>query len=394
MGNAYSWIRAIAWAKEHWYHAAVTASIMGSTGSFAAGMACGIFRKCDSDPCGTPVKTSIFDKPACNYWEHGGDNMIPMKRRDGGGSPLGTTVTVINGMKGWGRLSQGGYDHDEVPGVTIYNSNNVDQGGALDLFGEEELSGTIPGNTLPDWIYITNAGGAPICIAGVRLTAPDGSEITMTGNLGRICGADHYESALTVLPNAEGKSASCVWIDRHGSNGLRLPGLSFNLQNDDEDLEFYNITSVEDLCRAPFIMLQEDQPRLSRRQLVVPNVSRNDSSTPANLDFNSALVKSNLDLSSAVQMCQGSSTKGPHFVSLSEGIYCDMSTRELYPVCNSGAGRSGEICFDSDLDELVERDGGEDDPFSRRRLVRRAQGSQSPRRVRVLKKFQYVDTWN
>ncbi|OAL37890.1 hypothetical protein AYO20_02723 [Fonsecaea nubica] len=397
MGTAYSWIRAVAWAKGHWYHAATTASVLGLTGSFSVGMACGIFRKCDSDPCGTPMNKDFFDKPACNYWEHGGDNMLPMRKRDSSG----TTVTVINGMKRWGRSNQGDYGHDEVPGVTIYSSNNVGEGGgALDVFGEEEeLAVTVPGTTVPDWIYITNAGEMPLCMAGVRLTAPDGSEITMTGNLGRICGADHYESALTVLPNAQGKAASCVWIDRQGSNGIRLPGISFNLQTDEKDLDFYTITSVEDLCRAPFIMLQDDQPSspLSRRQLIAPTFSRDDSITP-NLDFDSALVKSSLNLSSAVQMCQSESAKGPHFVSLSEGVYCDMFTRELYPVCQNGIGgrEEREICFDPEQDELVERDRDEDGLPSRprRRFVERDQGSSRPRRVKVLKTFRHVDTWN
>ncbi|OAP57725.1 hypothetical protein AYL99_08463 [Fonsecaea erecta] len=394
MGNVSSWLRVGSWVKAHWVAPTVVGGILGVSGSFSVAIVCGTFRKCDHNPCGTPVKTSMFDKPACDYWEHGGDDMLPLRRRAGGGSSPGTTVTVINGMEGWGRLNQETYGYDEVPGVTIYNSNSIEEGVGMGQFGEGEQSVTIPGDKLPDWIFITNTGEAPICIAGIRVTAPDGSGITMTGNLGRVCGADHYESAVTVLPNGEGKAAACVWIDRHRSNGIRLPGISFNLQIvDDEDPEFYNITSMQDLCLNPFIMMQDDQPSLSRRQLVLPSVSGNDSPS-ANLDFDSALVKSNLDLSSAVQMCQGTYTKGPHFVSLSEGVYCDMSTRELYPVCKEGAGRDGEICFDTEQDELVERNGEEDDPSSQTGLVKRDQGSQRPGRVRILKKFRYVDSWN
>ncbi|KIX99332.1 uncharacterized protein Z520_04908 [Fonsecaea multimorphosa CBS 102226] len=356
-------------------------------------MACGTFRACDQDPCGLPVKKSFFDEPACDYWEHGGDSMVPTRKR----ALRGTTVTVINGMKGWGGLNQTGYSYDEIPGVTIHSSNDIEDAEGFSSFGEGTLRVTIPGDKLPDRIGITNAGEAPICIAGVHLTAPDGSQITMTGNLGRLCGADHYESASEVLPNAEGKPAACVWVDRHGSNGIRLPGIAFDLQNyDSEDgpgPEFYNITSVQDLCKAPFIALGDDQPALSRRQLVMPNVARDDSSV-ASLNFDSALVKSNLDLSSAVQMCRGEFTKGPHFVSLSEGLYCDMSTRQLYPVCKDDAGHDGETCFDVEQNELVERDSGEDDPASRTRLVERYPESQNAGRVKVLKTFRYVDTWH
>ncbi|EXJ69736.1 uncharacterized protein A1O5_06807 [Cladophialophora psammophila CBS 110553] len=384
MGNAYSWIRAIAWAKEHWYHAAVTGSVVGLTGSFSAAMACGVFRACDDDPCGTPNKKSPFGKPACDMWEHGGEDMLPLRRRDGGG----TTVTVINGMRGFGY----DYDYGEVPGVSIYNGNNVD-GEVLHLLdkGEDELTITIPGSSLPDWIYITNAGKAPMCIAGVRLTAPDGSEITMTGNLGRICGADYYESAVTVIANAEGKAASCVWIDRHKSNGLRLAGISFNLQTDEQELESSNLTSVEDLCRIPFIMLQDAQPALSRRQLIIPtlNVTYTDVTAEFERSFDMALVKSNLDLSSAVRMCEAEHTKGPHFVSLAEGLYCDTTTRRLYRVCDH-RHRQG-ICFDTDRDELVQI-GGDGSPFQFENVVRDL-SSQTPGRVKVLKTFRHVDVW-
>lgn len=59
---------------------------------------------------------------------------------------------------------------------------------------------------------------------------------------------------------------------------------------------------------------------------------------------------------SAVRLCHSKSSRGSDFASTNEGLFCDMETKILYPLCG------GEIqagCFDLQADELQlrKRDG-------------------------------------
>lgn len=274
-------------------------------------------------------------------------------------------ITVVDGM--------GSYASMDMPTVAIYGSNNLTSNL---LEGEQAIVTASGGHVFADGrpphrIFITNAGTAPICIAGVSFNQANGSSLMVSGNLGRLCGADNYESRISVLRSPHDLAPACVWVDRHGSNGIRLPGLGFDL--DTEVHQDYNITSVEDLCKPPFMTLEHrsEEEMAERRQLVAPT-------------FASQLIKSNMtDSGAAVRLCEGKFTKGPDFVSSSEKLYCEMETRQLYPFCEETLWG---ICFDDGLDELVEREGAQ--KHGDGGVVKKSAT------ITVLKSFEQVDIWN
>jgi hypothetical protein len=61
------------------------------------------------------------------------------------------------------------------------------------------------------------------------------------------------------------------------------------------------------------------------------------------MKFEGVLVKSHDVTQSAVEVCQSTGSVGPDFFSEHEQMFCDMTTRELYPACNATVQTE---CFD------------------------------------------------
>lgn len=55
---------------------------------------------------------------------------------------------------------------------------------------------------------------------------------------------------------------------------------------------------------------------------------------------------------SAVELCESQTSRGSDFVSKPEGMFCDMETKTLHPLCGS---RMDGDCFDLDSRELQSR---------------------------------------
>lgn len=45
----------------------------------------------------------------------------------------------------------------------------------------------------------------------------------------------------------------------------------------------------------------------------------------------------------ATELCESPTSRGPDFVSLTEGVYCDMATSDVLPLCSEVVK---EHCFD------------------------------------------------
>lgn len=65
---------------------------------------------------------------------------------------------------------------------------------------------------------------------------------------------------------------------------------------------------------------------------------------------------SSLNNQNATTLCQDEDSYGPDFVSLQEGVYCNMETRETLPLCTDSPA-PGE-CFDVDTASHIMHDGG------------------------------------
>ena len=63
------------------------------------------------------------------------------------------------------------------------------------------------------------------------------------------------------------------------------------------------------------------------------------------------LVASPHESHSAQQLCESETSHGPDFVSHKEGVFCDMETRALWPLCNSNG--VDDACYHWDTHSLV-----------------------------------------
>ena len=57
------------------------------------------------------------------------------------------------------------------------------------------------------------------------------------------------------------------------------------------------------------------------------------------------LVVSNLESHSATELCESGTSNGPDFVSMAEGLFCDMSEKQVWPLCSD---TTAGYCFDMD----------------------------------------------
>lgn len=81
-------------------------------------------------------------------------------------------------------------------------------------------------------------------------------------------------------------------------------------------------------------------------------------------------------LQSAVALCDSPSSRGSDFLSVDEGLFCDMDTKTLYPLCTSNNTLG---CFDLEADKLqLRRRGG-------------AKLQQRSKSVKQYKKISYAD---
>jgi hypothetical protein len=72
------------------------------------------------------------------------------------------------------------------------------------------------------------------------------------------------------------------------------------------------------------------------------------------------LVISHLQDHSAQEVCNMTSSWGPDFVSIPEGLHCDMCTRELSRLCSpDGDNQEGEDCFNVDKRRLKRSSAGQ-----------------------------------
>lgn len=53
---------------------------------------------------------------------------------------------------------------------------------------------------------------------------------------------------------------------------------------------------------------------------------------------------------SAIELCNSPMSRGADFVSTAEGLFCDMDTKTLYPICSAGVAADLD-CFDIDSKE-------------------------------------------
>ncbi|ELQ36304.1 hypothetical protein M0657_001589 [Pyricularia oryzae] len=210
-----------------------------------------------------------------------------------------------------------------------------------------------------------------VCIAYITQTLATGERYSWTGQWARTCSKPWYYSGV-VFDGYD--DLACTWISLHhiddkSVSGIQLhihefkytesnnksidyfcagnPTMKFYTESDPTEIDRWETRRPEDLNSTRGIVHVPGQPQDDRRRSVRPS----DRSCPRSLHA-SRLIKSRRG-QSASMLCADPASRGPDFVSYSEGLYCNMETREVLPLCDGAAGRVTG-CFD-DGGNIVKR---------------------------------------
>ena len=320
--------------------------------------------------------------------------------------PTNTRVRVYAGLSGNPQESTSG----NIPGVALWASSGVfigkemgvynyvvDDGKFIDL----EVKGK---KDTTSYMSVDAFGKDGLCVAAVAVTSPTSERAGWFGDIGVKCGAPWYPSNL-VIPGSDPEARpACVWIDQDNSNNHPHTGITIHLPsfrgvglaqqyNDNLDtmckslprFSMWKSRSVH--MTLPVykggIAFNADGSDSNIDAILSPNMMQSETTAPndptgtklgvadgasalqpgpvvqlgpskRNVRFQQPLhdhlVVSNITSHSAKDLCGSSTSAGPDFVSLVESLFCDMSSKILWPICH---GSSYETCFD--LDDQVLR---------------------------------------
>ena len=251
-----------------------------------------------------------------------------------------------------------------------------------------EHSQTVPqfSNAQPTYVMLSMMERDAICISYISLTWPNGVNYMFFGDIGAQCGADWYHSDLIV--SADGYMPKCIWLDQDHTNGLHFQGMGMHIT------DFYATPERVDEYKNIQDALCKSTPRFQMYPDILPDqwhsfylpplkYSKNHTDTNYNRVINakgqnlgyqppfkrslggskaprkikrnanpqpSHLIVSKFGDHSAVELCGSEQSFGPDFVSVAEGIFCDMSTKTAWPLCDAGTVRD---CFDLNTKQMV-----------------------------------------
>ncbi|KAB5539382.1 hypothetical protein GE09DRAFT_1290494 [Coniochaeta sp. 2T2.1] len=230
--------------------------------------------------------------------------------------------------------------------VRLYNVNGalIGSGGGTDGSigsGDFAVHQSVANQALTAEFY---ANDDAACIATISATLHDDTKWGWTGDWGKICGLDWYYSGIA-MQGTEGtnktNSPLCTWIDRDHSDdikaaviGITWPG--FVHRGDDAPLS----GDGRDRCGNQFRAWDADggAPLVGAAARSRPRKQKR-----SQFPGDDRLVISSQAGHNATELCQHENSFGPDFVSLPEGAYCNMATKEILPLC--GAGVTAR-CFD------------------------------------------------
>ncbi|KAJ2987614.1 hypothetical protein NUW58_g4406 [Xylaria curta] len=177
-----------------------------------------------------------------------------------------------------------------------------------------------------------------LCVAYITATMEDGTQWGWTGDWGYTCGLNWFPSG-THLQNSAGDddiTPRCTWIDGDHSNGIKAAVIGISWPS------FYGKPEGDGKDKCGSSMRAWDEPGgtqilsasgIATRQLGPRQSQRSDD----------RLVVSHIPSHSAIEVCESETSWGPDFVSMAEGLYCNMETHEVLPLCSNSLTKG---CFE------------------------------------------------
>ncbi|OCK80312.1 hypothetical protein K432DRAFT_416785 [Lepidopterella palustris CBS 459.81] len=255
-------------------------------------------------------------------------------------------------------------------------------------------------NRPPEYISIVGGGSDAICVAYIAITPPSQEYWAFYGDNAKQCGAAWYHSNLEVGLQGNLFKPSCFWIASPGEDGttsgnfpqgmgihvIDFTGTQARQQQYTDHPETmcqstprFNIyASLTEMNCLPIFnpplqyaydwtdpdftahpsnkIHQLEQWTGGRFSTPTYGVKRSRRSGKARRTdrhsqacFDHHVIISDYDAHSAEEHCHSYTAVGPEFVSIKEGLYCDMCTGELWPVCSSKIPRG---CFDMNTNTM------------------------------------------
>jgi len=242
------------------------------------------------------------------------------------------------------------------------------------------------------------ASNEAVCIAYIGQTMADGTVMGWLGDIGRACGRPWYHSNILVggddadaQPN-EKWSPDCTWLDGDhsyddpahivtpGAMQIHMPTFAKIDENYNRDPAAYcNETAMIfqsgiNGYQWPLRREGDSKPHLWNKFWWLDENGQAVDMWDANVTYTPPpnqqqekrrktrrlapefdhLIASSLDHHSAQRLCESGTSRGPDFVSLTDGLFCDMTLKEHYPLCNE---EKQDGCYHWDTHSLLTSDG-------------------------------------
>ncbi|PHH66268.1 hypothetical protein CDD81_7861 [Ophiocordyceps australis] len=188
-----------------------------------------------------------------------------------------------------------------------------------------------------------------ICVPLVALRGPDETEMGWLGDWGRECGLKWFMSNYKVSEESNYRPA-CTWLDYDGSSGIQVAKLKIHLPSFNRLEPPLNRTEVHTYCHKPYLQAWTIRNDIYTR--IRRGINEQDGYQGSHWlqrrgmsKFQSQLVISNQQAHNATDLCLSPTSVGPSFVSLHQGLFCDMETRQLLPLCVPSQIETQD-CFD------------------------------------------------
>ncbi|KAI0116432.1 hypothetical protein GGR51DRAFT_574711 [Nemania sp. FL0031] len=302
----------------------------------------------------------------------------------------GSTVRITVGLDTKNGLSDAGGD---LPDVRLFNEageflgiktnpGKVNSGESADITIDHNRDS---GQQATYALFSANKDA--ICIAYTSITWPSGDQYAWVGDWGRQCGGSWYYS--NVYISASGVTPDCLWIDgNHDApqTGFQVHWPEFvNMGDSVPQSEADKEAQANVLCNAgpPFKMYNypDQDPSsitywaphkhrsLRDNRLLTTGTSHGPSKSPLSARFRSlqhssetnqtttqppirkSLVIGDSDRHSAEELCGSATSFGPDFLNVQTGIFCRMSDKTTWPVCDGI--QAIDNCFNKDLSQLI-----------------------------------------
>jgi hypothetical protein len=281
----------------------------------------------------------------------------------------------------------------DVPRVAIWDGNGrrvtqfKDKNNNKKKIGKDTVLGLSNNNDQnhgesahPEYISVVMNGNDGIYLAAVSV-ASGSVQWNWTGDLGYTCGAQWYQSNFTT--GSSNKAIRCVWLDANHDKGIIAKGLSLHMPDfsGDEGILAQYLEDDRRLCQNSARMtfyhdivpdssvpifkppvtwsiengsLSSPNQGIDRKTRAYPDgtklpskrglrkrKARDLAGRQASLEpveenkFANILTVSHMEGHSAKELCDHDMSLGPDFVSMEEGLCCDMDTSRLWPLCTA-----------------------------------------------------------